>query len=582
MQKKSEKISNGPELPIEKEIPAMDFRKESLQLLQESTRDLGWKFKLWIPASMLLASVFLLPPYFLKYFTENLTTLNEVNGSEFGRLLIFYGVIIAICLWVGFFLSGVLAEWLRIQISINLRNDALASLLDSKLERLDEAERGDWMTRMTSDLSSCEDFLSDSLPRQIQNLTILLGSAILFTLHSGWIALIPLVAAVFLSWFNVFAQKKMAPVLSEAREIEGKIFQTIIESFEGIRTIRSFGGEGSVKDHLNRQLQQLKAVGMRIIKIMSGLMGLNEMISQIVITLILTLVAYRVSGESLTVTDALVYPFFINLFLNSAKSLVASAFDWNRFFIEGGRLASVIYDPNGKLDESDELLGMIGAESIGGRGIEVKYGDNPPVISDFDFLVNSGEIVVMKGPSGSGKSTLLEVFSGLRTHSKGELFLSTKHSGAETVPMIPKSICSFVEQQPYLFVGTVRENLKLGNSELFDVEIQSVIKAVGLESVIAHRGGLDTNLGDRGRNWSVGQQYRLALCRALLSRRPFLMLDEPFAALDDESVRDVIKTIELAKKAGSGIVIVTHIMPDDLRPDKVLDIAPELAVGHSE
>jgi ABC-type transport system involved in cytochrome bd biosynthesis fused ATPase/permease subunit len=102
----------------------------------------------------------------------------------------------------------------------------------------------------------------------------------------------------------------------------------------------------------------------------------------------------------------------------------------------------------------------------------------------------------------------------------------------------------------------------------------SVIKAVGLEEVVSRRGGLDSVLNDRGRNWSVGQQYRLALCRALLSHSPFLMLDEPFAALDEESVGDVIKTIEMAKKAGSGVVVVTHVLPEGLEPDQIVEITP--------
>ncbi|MDF1816334.1 MAG: ATP-binding cassette domain-containing protein, partial [Verrucomicrobiales bacterium] len=144
-------------------------------------------------------------------------------------------------------------------------------------------------------------------------------------------------------------------------------------------------------------------------------------------------------------------------------------------------------------------------------------------------------------------------------------------------PMIPKSLCAFVEQQPYLFVGTIRENISLGHTQLFDVEMMSVIKAVGLEETVTRRGGLDTSLADRGRNWSVGQQYRLALCRALLSQRPFLMLDEPFASLDDESVGDVIKTIELAKKAGAGIVVVTHVLPEGLKPDQMIEIQPQSA-----
>ena len=110
------------------------------------------------------------------------------------------------------------------------------------------------------------------------------------------------------------------------------------------------------------------------------------------------------------------------------------------------------------------------------------------------------------------------------------------------------------------------------------VEIKSVIKAVGLEKAIEERGGLDAMLDDRGRNWSVGQQYRLAFCRALISRRAFLMLDEPFATLDEESIGDVIRTIDLARRSGSGIVLATHILPEDLGADRIIELQRERGV----
>ena len=569
MQKNAKKNPETSELPIKSGISGYEFRKESFKLLREATRDLGWKYRLWIPVSVLLASVFLLPPRLFQFFTENITRISDIDGESFLRQLVVFGLLIAACLWIGIFLGGVLAEWLRLVISVNLRKAALGSMLESKLEKIDDAERGDWMTRMTGDLSSCEDFLSDSIPEQIRNLTIMIGAAVLFAVYSGWVALVPIGAAVLLGWFNLFAQKKMAPVLGQSREIEGGIFQTIIESFEGIRTIRSFGGETSVRENLSDQLANLKRVGMRIIRIMAGLMGLNEMASQIVVTIILTIVAYRITGDDLTVADALFYPFYLTLFLNSAKGLVAAAYDWNRFFVEGGRLASLLYDDSGKVDSEFEVKGVVGVTALWGKGIEIRYGDDPPVVRDFDFHIERGDLLVLMGPSGCGKSTILEVMAGLRDHSGGELFLSTESESRDQVPIIPKSICAFVEQQPYLFVGTIRDNICLGQPSLYDVEVMSVVKAVGLEEVVNERGGLDAVLRDRGRNWSVGQQYRLALCRALVSNRPFLMLDEPFAALDTESVVEVVRTFALAKRMGAGIVLVTHSIPDELEPDKV-------------
>ncbi len=550
------------------------YRAESFRLLRESTRRLGWRYHLWIPASALLASVFLLPPWVLKFFTENVTRFSEIEAEAFLRQLALFGVLTAICLWIGIFLGGVLAEWLRLQISVSLRSDAMASLLSAGLENIDSAQRGDWMTRMTGDLRNCEEFLSDSLPEQIRNATILLGSAVLFAFASGWVAILPLVAAALLGWLNVFAQRKMAPVLSEAREIEGRIFQSIIEAFEGLRTIRSYLGEPVVRANLWRQLDTLKRVGMRIIRIMAGLMGMNEMAAQIVITGILTLVAYRMEGTSLTAGDVLVYPFYINLFLNAAKGLVAAAYDWNRFFIEGGRLASLLYDENGRIDLNPEVKGTIGARSIETRGIEIRYGEDPPVVSGFDFRVSCGELVALMGPSGSGKSTVLEVLSGLRSPSGGRLFLRTAEGREEEVPLIPRSLCAFVEQQPYLFVGSIRENIRLGRDDADDGELEAAIASVGLAGVVGRRGGLDAVLADRGRNLSVGQQYRLAFCRALVSGRPFLMLDEPFAALDEESSNDLINSLATARREGVGIVLVTHGLPEQLEPDRIVVMEP--------
>lgn len=545
-------------------LPPSKQRALSLRLIREVLGELGWRYKLYIPLLAAISTVFLLPPRLLQFFTAETQSIGETSGSDFVRLLVIFGIAVAICLWIVIFLTGVLREWLRLKISVALRRDSLKALHRTRIEVLDDAHRGDWMTRVTSDLSNCEDFLSDSIPQQIQALTLALGSAVLFLLHSGPIALIPCVAAIMLAVLNARVQQKMAPVLRENRELEGEIFQSLMENYEGLRTIRSSGGEAQNLERLDGSLKRLFAAGMRIIRTMAALMGLNEFASQLVVTIALTVVAIALQGGEITAGAVLVYPFFINVFLSNARDLAAAAFDWNRFFIEGGRLASVIYNEEGLRGRGEEALPEK-VDSLAAEGLVIGYGDAPPVIEGLDFSVQAGELVAVMGASGCGKSTFLECLAGLRDPRAGEFTV-----GGQRMERLPVRVASFVEQRPYLFVGTVRDNLLLGNIDaaIGDEVIWRALATVDLEQMIKKRGGLAAVLSDRGLNLSEGQRYRLTLCRALLAGRPFLLLDEPFAALDEDSIASVIGAIAAQRLAGVGVVLVTHVLPDDLRADR--------------
>lgn len=570
----SEQSSPSEEEP---DLDPREMRRFCYRLIREVTGRLGWKYKLWIPAAALLSAVHLLPQGFFLFFTEGTRELEETPATDFIRMLILFGLAVAVTQWIALVLDSILSEWLRLKVSIGLRKDAVVGLSRTRIDALDTAERGDWMTRMTGDLFNAEEFLTSSLPGQITNATMLLGSAALFFYFSGPIAFIPLVAAVFLGWFNIVVQRRMAPVLGQARMMEGGVFQSMIETFEGLRTIRSYGSERFIFKRIDRQLQNLYEAGMRITKSMAGLMGTNELVGQIVITGLLTLVAYQVRGDELTAEDALVYPFYIGLFLGAAKSLVGAAYDWNRFFIEGGRLASLLYDDAKKERNRSEVFGDFDSktaevEEIRASSITIAYENDPPVIENRDFSLRRGEIVALMGPSGCGKSTLAESIAGLRQVGSGNFQFSMKDGSEVEFPQSPSFLSAFVEQQPYLFVGTIRENISLGNDSIPDERVWSALDEVGLSETIRRRGGLDEILADRGRNLSVGQQYRLALCRALVCGRPFLNMDEPFAALDAESVERVVRAMREERAKGTGILLITHLLPDGLEADRVVEM----------
>ena len=555
-----------------------EMRRYCFRLIREVTRKLGWRYKLWIPAAMLLSSLFLLPQWFLQFFTESTQNLENTTLSSFLPLLAIYGGAIAICLWISIYFSGVLREWLRLTVSIGLRRDAVSSLNRMRIDKLDVGHRGEWMMRMTSDLRSCELFLTDSLADQIRQLTMLLGTFSIFVYSSGAVAFVLIPVAVVLVWFNITVQRRMAPTLTEARVIEGDVFQSMIESFEGLRTIRSYGAENFIEQRIDGQLKNLYRAGMRIIKSMASLMGLTELGSQLVITAVLTFAMFRIGNQHLTAEHALVYPFYINMFLGSVKGLAGATYDWNRFFVEGGRLASLLYDESKQIDDNDELYAELRNEltevrNLSVENITIAYGDDPPVIENMNFMLATGEIVALMGPSGCGKSTLLESFSGLRPANQGDFKVELANGSSNAYPQAPVILSAFVEQHPYLFVGTIKANIAMGMDDVSDEMVWRSLEEVGLAGMIRFRGGLDEVLTDRGRNMSVGQQYRLALCRALVSHRPFLFLDEPFAALDSESIDRVVQALHQERNRGAGIVLITHMLPKTLEANRVVEMS---------
>ncbi len=557
---------------MEMDPPPQDLkalRHYSFRLIRDLVGDLGWRYRLYLPAALLISTLFLLPPRLLQFFTEESRTLNEINAREFLTQFLIFGAAIALAMWLSIFLGSLLGEWLRLSISMRLREKVLRSLHQTRLETLDSAQRGDWLTRMTSDLRNCEFFLADAIPEQLEQLVILVGAAILFLLYSGPIALVPCVFALGLAWFNVHIQHRMGPHLAEARQQEGTIFQNLIESFEGIRTIRSYRGEALVTSRLRASLEHLYRVSMRIIRRMGGLMGSNELASQLVITACLTLVSWSLIQGELTPTDVLVYPFYITLFLNSAKTLVNGAYEWNRFFIEGGRLAAICYDDTTHVPLALELtVDLIQATRIDATNLAGSYPETP-LVSGFDLTLEGGQIVALVGPSGCGKSTLLEVMAGLRTPDEGRFTLQTSKGERQELGTLPVALGGYVEQRPYLFNGSFRENLSLGlNPD--ETAISDALTKLQLSGLVESRGGLEAPISDRGQNLSEGQRYRLALARGFLAERPFLLLDEPFAALDEDTVQRVIGALHRVRDGGTGILLVTHLLPPELELDETI------------
>jgi len=182
-----------------------------------------------------------------------------------------------------------------------------------------------------------------------------------------------------------------------------------------------------------------------------------------------------------------------------------------------------------------------------------------PVVEGLNFTFEGGALTAITGPSGSGKSTLISALLGLHAPSLGAVLVDGHQLGGELPPQSWLSHVAYLAQQPFLFVGTIRDNLSLGDDDevLDEGRIGELIQRLGLADVLGAQ-PLDFMLNEAGSNLSGGQQQRLALVRALQWRRPVLILDEATSSLDP-AMRDVVMAL-LREEAAAGttVLLVTH------------------------
>lgn len=212
-----------------------------------------------------------------------------------------------------------------------------------------------------------------------------------------------------------------------------------------------------------------------------------------------------------------------------------------------------------------ELLPIFGNQEVSGfknlnlKHVAIAYPESKPVFQDLNFELNAGETIAIQGQSGSGKTTIALALLRFLDLRSGGYQINGSDIAKYSESSIRKTI-GLVEQDPTIFLGTVRANLQVAYPKASDVEIWNILDRVGLRGLFANRQGLDTELGERGVLISGGEAQRLALARALLANFQVLVLDEPTANVDKDSARNLVSDLLAAAKLNSNraIVLITH------------------------
>ena len=511
-------------------------------------------------------------PYFKKYiwivildlFCAALTTLCELILPLMVRFITNQGINDMASLTVGVILRiGGLYVILRIidtcanyymanighvmgaRIETDMRKDLFAHLQKLSFSYFDQTKVGQIMARITSDLFEITEF-AHHCPEEffIAALKITVSFIILARVNL-WLTLIIFAIIPLMVFSSMFFRTRMRHAFKKSRNQTGELNAQVEDSLLGVRVVKSFANEEIEEQKFEEGNELFLTIKKEQYRYMAGFQSTTRLYDGVMyITVVVAGALFMING-SITPADLIAYLLYVTTLLTSIRRIVEFTEQFQRGMTGIERFLEVMDAPADIIDLPDaqelkDVRGEIEFQNVGFHYAE----DEHAVLANINLHVAPGGNVALVGPSGSGKTTLCNLIPRFYDVTGGSVLIDGKDIRSFTLHSL-RSRIGVVQQDVYLFAGSIRENIAYGRPGATEKEIIEAARLAGAHEFISEfEGGYDTYGGERGVRLSGGQKQRISIARVFLKNPPILILDEATSALDNESERIVQQSLE--------------------------------------
>ena len=484
-------------------------------------------------------------PLIVRYITGmGATSLEALTVATVLKLSTIYMLLRVIDTAANYFMQSV-GHIMGTHIETDMRRDMFAHMQNLPHAYYSRTKIGQLMSRITTDLFDITEF-AHHFPEElfITSIKVVVAFVILCGMN------IPLTLIIFATlplmlYFSTKFAGPMQRAFKSQRHQLGEINAQVEDSLSGIRVVKSFANEAIEKEKFaegNREFLNVKKVMYRN---MAGFHSVTRLFDGIMYILVVAVGAIFMIQRRITSADLVAYLLYVTTLLTSIRRLVEFTEQYQRGITGIERFAEVMEEPVTIRDRSDaEPLDQVSGD-LRFEDVSFAYeGGSGEVLSHISLHVHPGESVALVGPSGSGKTTLCNLIPRFYEVSSGRILLDNRDIREYTLDSLRKHI-GMVQQDVYLFSGTVLQNIEYGRPGASRDEIIQAARLAGAHEFITQlENGYDTYCGERGVKLSGGQKQRISIARVFLKNPPVLILDEATSALDNESEHLVQQSLD--------------------------------------
>lgn len=434
---------------------------------------------------------------------------------------------------------------------------------------------GQMMSKLVSDLFDISEFAHHGPENLFISLIKIVGAFIFLFVINRKLAL-PLIFLVIVMFFFSFRQnQKMQRTFMENRRKIGDVNASLQDTLAGIRVVQSFTNEDIEKEKFRRSNQAFLVSKKDNYRCMGTFMSSNLFFQGMMYLVTLVYGGFLIANGEMSAADLAMYALYIGIFISPIQILV-ELMEMMQKGLSGFRRFLDVMETESEIRDADNAAELTDVKGhVRYDHVSFHYNDDEtPVLSDISIDIPAGKSIALVGPSGSGKTTICSLLPRFYDVTGGSITVDGKDIRGLTLKSLRSQI-GMVQQDVYLFDGTIKDNIAYGKPGASDEEIIKAAKCASIHDFIMELPDkYDTYVGERGTRLSGGQKQRISIARVFLKNPPILILDEATSALDNESERWIQKSLEELSKNRTTITIA-HRLSTIRDADEIIVITEE-------
>ena len=496
-------------------------------------------------------------PLIIRYAIDNALVQGATDRAFLELAVVAFGLVISVNAAANFCQLAIVGSTAE-QVLFDLRQAMYAHLQRVSLSFMDQTEVGRLMARLQGDVDALQEFLESTISA-IGDLVLLLG-IIVVLLGLDWqlglftLSVVPMLFVVRIVWLP-HARRAFV----RARQTSSLVNGALAENVNGVRTVQEMNRERVNFDLFEEKAGDNLQAHLKASKFAQIMVPMVDTLTGAAMAIVIIVGGNLVLRDALDLGVMVAFIFYVQRFFDPIRSLTLQHTMMQRAMVSGRRIFEVLDVPIQIRDKADAIEITDFDGSIEFRNVTFGYLPGQPVLKDISFRIEPGETVALVGPTGSGKTSITALAHRFYDVWEGQVLLGGHDVRDVTQDSLGRQV-SMVLQEPFLFTGTVYDNIKYCKADAGYSEVEAAARVVGAhEFITALPGGYDTLLQQRGGNLSIGQRQLISFARAIVADRKILVLDEATASVDSYTEMLIQRALSRLLEGRTGMVIAHRL-----------------------